>query len=124
MNDQFLTFFILVFLALVLAKGSIDRYNDDQEKRKRKTRTMNRNDYLTLLRDNICVVTFTKRDGTERVMRCTLKTEHLPKISVESVSESKPVRKTNLNTVSVWDMDKNAWRGFTVDSVKTIKQES
>jgi hypothetical protein len=88
------------------------------------TNIQTREDYMTLLRDNICVVTFTKRDGTERVMRCTLREEHLPKVSAEPVSESKPVRKTNLNTVSVWDMDKNAWRGFTVNSVKTIKQES
>lgn len=132
MNDQFLTFFILVFFGLVLATGSIDRYNDDQEKRKRKTRTMNRNDYLTLLRDNICVVTFTKRDGTERVMRCTLKTEHLPTPTLHGnldeklleLKKTKIFRKPSETSISVWDMDKNAWRGFTLDSVKEIKQES
>lgn len=87
--------------------------------------TMNREDYMRLLRDNICVVTFTKRDGTERVMRCTLKSEHLPAIaSPVQQSEEKTTRKTNLNTVSVWDMDKSAWRGFALDSVKEIKQES
>lgn len=88
------------------------------------TQVITREDYMRLLRDNICIVTFTKRDGTERVMRCTLKSDYLPKVSVEINSEAKPVRKTNLNTVSVWDMDKGAWRGFALDSVKEIKQES
>lgn len=93
---------------------------------------MNRDEYMTLLRDNICVVTFTKQDGTERVMRCTLKSEHLPKTPVtEVVSEPnwgnvspKTYRKINLQTVSVWDLDKSAWRCFKIDSVKQIKQES
>lgn len=93
---------------------------------------MTRDEYLTLLRDNICVVTFTKQDGTERVMRCTLKSEYLPNIPVtEVVSEPnwgnvspKTYRKINLQTVSVWDMDKSAWRGFNINTVKQIKQES
>ena len=86
---------------------------------------MNRDEYMTLLRDNICVVTFTKQDGTERVMRCTLKSEHLPKTPVvETSTQPKPVRKINLQTVSVWDMDKSAWRGFNINTVKQIKQES
>lgn len=89
------------------------------------TITLTREDYMNMLRDNICVVTFTKRDGTERVMRCTLKSDHLPAItSPVQHTEQKTTRKTNLNTVSVWDMDKSAWRGFAIDSVKQIKQES
>ena len=91
--------------------------------------TMNREDYMRLLRDNICVVTFTKRDGTERVMRCTLKSEYLPKIPAGNFGEitevkSKTIKKPSETSISVWDMDKSAWRGFTLDSVKEIKQES
>jgi hypothetical protein len=86
--------------------------------------TLTRNDYLTLLRDNICVVTFTKRDGTERVMRCTLKSDLLPApVATKPTTEVK-VRKTNPDTLAVWDLDKNAWRGFSVEQIKEIKQES
>lgn len=86
--------------------------------------TLTRNDYLTLLRDNICVVTFTKRDGAERVMRCTLKSDMLPApTTTKTVGETK-VRKTNPDMLAVWDLDKSAWRGFSVEQIKEIKQES
>lgn len=99
---------------------------------KETTMTNSRDDYKRLLSDNICIVTFTKRDGTERVMRCTLKTEHLPTPTLHDnldeklleLKKTKTFRKPSETSISVWDMDKNAWRGFTVDSVKTIKQES
>jgi hypothetical protein len=86
--------------------------------------TLTRNDYLTMLRDNICVVTFTKRDGTERIMRCTLKSDLLPApVATKPTTEVK-VRKTNPDTLAVWDLDKSAWRGFSVEQIKEIKQES
>jgi len=83
-----------------------------------------RNEYDKVLHNNICVVTFTKRDGTERVMRCTLKTEHLPVLPVVEFTAAKTPRKQSDTTISVWDLDKSAWRSFAVDSVKSIKQES
>ncbi len=90
---------------------------------------MTRDECVKMLRDHICVVTFTKRDGTERVMRCTLKSDHLPEnssteSSQEVLTQHKPVRKISTNMVSVWDMDKNAWRGFLLETIKNIKQES
>ena len=92
--------------------------------------TINRDYCVNLLRNNICVVTFTKRDGTERVMRCTLMANYLPSQSTDSsdgfgkITEVKTSRKSSVDSVSLWDMDKNAWRAFTVNSVKQIKQES
>jgi len=83
-----------------------------------------RNEYTAVLHNNICVVTFTKRDGSERVMRCTLKTEHLPVLPVVESTTLKTPRKKSDTTICVWDLDKSAWRSFTVDSVKSIKQES
>lgn len=83
-----------------------------------------RNEYSAILHNNICVVTFTKRDGSERVMRCTLKTEHLPVLPVVESTTAKTPRKKSDTTISVWDLDKSAWRSFTLDSVKSIKQES
>ena len=40
--------------------------------------SMNRNDIREFLLDNIIEVTFTKVDGTERKMNCTLNYEHIP----------------------------------------------
>lgn len=64
------------------------------------------------------IVTFTKADGTERVMRCTLNESYLP---LQEEKETK--RKPNDEVVPVWDLDKNAWRSFRVDSVKSITAE-
>ena len=66
-----------------------------------------------LLRSNVIEVKFTKVDGTERVMRCTLQPQYLP----ESI-EKEGVKVRNADVQSVWDIDINAWRSFRFDSVK------
>ena len=66
-----------------------------------------------LLRTGIVEVKFTKVDGTERVMRCTLQPQYLP----ESI-EKEGVKVRNPDVQSVWDIDINAWRSFRFDSVK------
>lgn len=62
-----------------------------------------------------CKITFTKADGTERVMRCTL--EH----SVVSKYIKKTDRKsTNTDSIRVWDLDKDDWRTVKYDSIKQV----
>ena len=61
------------------------------------------------------IVTFTKKDGTERVMKCTLHEGVIP------VIETKGARKPNDEVLAVWDMDKNAWRSFRLDSIKHVE---
>ena len=61
-------------------------------------------------------VTFTKKDGTERVMRCTLQPEFLP----ESI-EKEGIRVSNPEVQSVWDIDSSGWRSFRFDSVSGFK---
>ena len=63
-------------------------------------------------------VTFTKKDGTERVMRCTLRPDALP---VQEVTESKEPRKTSDSTLSVYDLEANGWRSFTIRAVKRVE---
>ena len=60
-------------------------------------------------------VTFTKVNGEMRVMKCTLQENVVPAF------ESKGVKKENDNVLSVWDLDKSAWRSFRVDSVKSVE---
>lgn len=63
-------------------------------------------------------VTFTKKDGTERIMKCTLQPESLPKVEV---TEDKKPRKVNQDTIAVFDVEAKAWRSFTLKSVNKVQ---
>lgn len=63
-------------------------------------------------------VTFTKKDGTERVMKCTLDPKELPP---QLVNESKSERKKSDNTIAVYDLEAKGWRSFTIKSVKRVE---
>ena len=72
------------------------------------------------LRENLskCIaeITFTKADGTIREMVCTLMPDH---VTAEQVEPHLP-RKQNDEVLAVWDLDKNAWRSFRLDSINNI----
>ena len=68
------------------------------------------------LKTGIYIVTFTKVDGEQRVMPCTLHETHTPLV------ESKGTKKANDNIVNVWCIDKQDWRSFRVDSVTDIAE--
>ena len=59
-------------------------------------------------------LTFTKKDGTIRFMKCTLQESVLPPAPEESK------RKPNPEVLSVWDLEKNAWRSVRIDSITEI----
>lgn len=71
---------------------------------------MNKQEMVSLLKKSVCRVKFIKADKSEREMLCTLLDEY---IGVESAGRSVP----NDEVVTVWDMDKDAWRAFRVDRV-------
>ena len=62
-------------------------------------------------------ITFTKKDGTERVMNCTLRGDMLP---VVEIKEDKAPRKQNDSVLSVYDLDAQGWRSFTLNAVKRV----
>lgn len=62
-------------------------------------------------------ITFTKKDGTERVMNCTLRADMLP---VVEIKEDKTPRKQNDSVLSVYDLDARGWRSFTLNAVKRV----
>lgn len=70
-----------------------------------------------LLRESVVEITFTKTDGTSRVMKCTLSEEFLPQITKESGSTTKT---PNPDVCPVWDMENQAWRSFRWDSITKI----
>lgn len=68
---------------------------------------------------DICTVTFTKKDGTERVMRCTTKPNLIPE-------DQQPARAAQLqpvpdNQYRVYDVDSEGWRSFLIPSIKEIR---
>ena len=72
------------------------------------------------LQKNVMSVVFTKVNGEERTMRCTLSQYIVPEITWrEEIDTSK--RKVNEDVVAVWDIDKDAWRSFRLDSITDLK---
>jgi hypothetical protein len=69
----------------------------------------------SVLKESVVFVTFDKKDGTERIMKCTLKDDVLPPF--ETTWSNK---KVCLSCLSVWDLDKSEWRSFRLDSVKNV----
>jgi len=66
------------------------------------------------LHSEVYNVSFTKKDGTVRNMKCTLRADYLPS-KVES--ESTSTKKVNPDVLAVWDLEKSEWRSFRKDSV-------
>jgi len=81
-------------------------YDDDVAK--------NREWLVDNLFEGVVEVTFTKKDGTERVMNCTLCDNFLPETGLVGHGASK-------DAVKVFDTDKQAWRSFRWESVKAVK---
>ena len=71
-----------------------------------------------VLLETTVTVTFTKKDGSERVMNCTLNPSVLPTKQVTSEGKT---RKQPTNTISVYDINQNDWRSFTIKSVKRVE---
>ena len=64
-------------------------------------------------------VTFTKKDGTERVMKCTTNPTYI--LFKEPVSvESKREKKINEDVMPVYDMEAGHWKSFRWDSIKSV----
>lgn len=75
---------------------------------------MKTSEIVNLLSNNICEVIFTKTDGTERTMKCTLNPSHLPK-------NDKVTTESKNGTIPIWDIDKSAWRSFKESNLKSIR---
>lgn len=76
-----------------------------------------RKDMIKLLKDNTVNVVFTKVDGTERKMTCTLKEDLMPTGQRPKDPAVSPAKAENESVIRVFDTDILAWRSFRVDSV-------
>jgi len=73
-----------------------------------------------VLKTSTATVTFTKKDGTNRVMNCTLKPEKLPKVEVVEGTEPKIERKKSDTSIAVYDLDIKSWRSFVIKSITHV----
>jgi len=80
---------------------------------------MTKSELTEMLKNQDITVTFEKKDGTQRIMRCTLRPDALPEMITESTRTS-VVRRESDSTIAVWDIDLGAWRSFRLDSVVEI----
>ena len=67
-----------------------------------------------ILEQSVVEVTFTKKDGTERVMNCTLLEDYLPETTGAG-------RSSGSDALAVFDVDADGWRSFRWDSIKAVK---
>ena len=72
----------------------------------------------TLLKELVLDIEFTKTDGTKRSMICTLKSDLIPEQETPTTTK----RHINLSdeVVRVYDLEKEGWRSFRLDSINYI----
>ena len=76
---------------------------------------------LGLLKETEVIVTFTKTNGDERVMTCTLMEGIVPPATKEDPISQEKVRKVSDAVCCVWDVNAKGWRSFRWDNVKKVE---
>ena len=71
---------------------------------------------IGVLKTNTVDLTFEKKDGTIREMKCTLEETRLPVIE----KKTERVRKVNDDVLSIFDLEKQEWRSCRFDSITNI----
>ena len=74
-----------------------------------------KNELSEMLRNRKLEVSFIKKDGSLRVMNCTLLEKYLP------TNDKETTKKENDSVLSVWDIDNNGWRSFRLDSITEVR---
>jgi len=95
-------------MATILEKENAKAEEFEEQIRQKQT-------ILSGLHAGVVKVEFTKKDGTNRTMICTLNKQYLPEqTDIEETTKTK-----SSEAVAVWDLEKDAWRSFRWDSVKS-----
>ena len=81
--------------------------------------TITREGLVDRLKQSVVNVVFTKADGSERTMNCTLKLDNIPEDQ-----HPKGVIKSESDQIRVFDTDIREWRSFNFSSVKTVHGDS
>jgi len=76
---------------------------------------MNRDTLIKNLQKKTMRITFTKVNGEERVMDCSLQEHIIPPTDAKN-------RKENEEVLPVFDINKGEWRSFRLDSIIKVEQ--
>jgi len=84
-----------------------------------------RNVMKDILKEGVAEVTFTKKDGDQRIMTCTLNDKLLPVVEVVENAEPKKPKKPRVlknpnNTLSVYDINAKGWRSFVIKNITAV----
>jgi len=93
---------------------------DDPKAKLDKVNSQLREKYLETLRESAATVVFTKANGETRTMRCTLDMGMIPAEMVPNTDGN--ITKVNEEVIKVYDLDKEGWRSFRVDSVESFNR--
>lgn len=74
---------------------------------------------MKMLRAGRTTVVFTKMDGVERTMVCTLNLDMVPSEHHPTNEQVFPPDGNLPTTIRVYDLEKTGWRSFRLDKVKT-----
>lgn len=75
----------------------------------------------SVLRNETVTLTFVKKDGSERVMVCTLNENKIPEEKMPKVDKEEIKKRVNEDVQPVFDLVNNDWRSFRWESVKKIE---
>ena len=76
---------------------------------------INKTELIELLVAGAVSVTFTKADGTDRVMKCTKWMDLIPE---ENHPKTQSTGDTTSDNITVFDLEKGGWRSFNITKVK------
>lgn len=71
-----------------------------------------------LLKNGTYSVKFTKVDGSERTLRCTLRSDILPPAPITEGAK----RKSSPDTISAWDTENSGWRSFKISNIISVDE--
>ena len=83
-----------------------------------------REELIEQLERNILVVRFTKLNGDERVMTCTLLDEFKPPAKKDDSVSQKKVRELSDKVIVAYDVNANGWRSFRYDRIKEVYMDA
>jgi len=74
-----------------------------------------------LKEDEFVMVTFTKKDGSERTMKASLHPKTIASYEFKSVQSQNSLNEEDSDKITVWDLENNGWRSFNYESI--VKME-
>lgn len=70
------------------------------------------------LKEGVKTITFTKTDGSQRVLKCTLQESVLP---IVDTTKTVAAKKQSDEALAVWDIENAGWRSFRFDSIISVQ---